>query len=251
MKLILKLEDITKKQGNTIEEIIKNAKPTKTYKGIVKWFDEEKGIGSIKSDEVKGDIFLHYSSIQMDGFQTVSENTEVEFTIKNTEKGKIAVKVIIPDSPQTKRYNGEIADFDMHTGLGIIISDDLGELYFHYSGLIDRIVKLAKPGEKVTFSTFTVEGYTQAFNIKNKSSNMQKDQIGQPDSNTGILKWFDPSVGYGIIETDDGMEIIIQKGNLPVSHESLKEGTKLVFDIDEIEAITGEKVPRAINVRLV
>jgi|GEM_PF-247639 len=249
-KLILKLEEITSRQGNTIEEIIKDSKPKKKYRGIVKWFDEEKGIGSIKSKEIEGNIFLHYSSIRMDGFQTVSENTEVEFTVRNTEKGLIAIQVTLPDSPQTKRYVGEVADFDIRTGLGIIISDELGEIYFHYSGLIDRIIKISESGEKVTFSTFSVEGYTQAFNIKGNEKTKNSDQLESLDTYTGTLKWFDDSVGYGIIETDDGIEMIVQKGQLPVSSENIKDGTKLTFDIDEIEAITGEKVPRAINIRL-
>ena len=37
--------------------------------GVVKWFDAKKGYGFVVSPEVEGDIFVHYTKIQMEGFQ--------------------------------------------------------------------------------------------------------------------------------------------------------------------------------------
>ncbi len=39
--------------------------------GTVKWFNNAKGFGFICSDEEEGDIFAHYSTIQMDGYSTL------------------------------------------------------------------------------------------------------------------------------------------------------------------------------------
>lgn len=63
-------------------------------KGIVKWFNEEKGFGFIKNEEGK-DIFCHYSEIQQDGFKTLNENDEVEFEEVKEERGVQAKKVVV------------------------------------------------------------------------------------------------------------------------------------------------------------
>lgn len=55
--------------------------------GKVKWFRPEKGFGFISSEEVKGDIFVHFSDIQMDGYKTLDEGDVVEFDY-NAEKKK-------------------------------------------------------------------------------------------------------------------------------------------------------------------
>jgi CspA family cold shock protein len=60
--------------------------------GTVKWFDESKGIGFIRS---KGgtEVAVHYSAIQGDGFRTLSQGDEVEFEIRVTEGGLQAANV--------------------------------------------------------------------------------------------------------------------------------------------------------------
>ena len=61
-------------------------------KGKVKWFNNSKGYGFIERE--KGDdIFLHYSSIKMDGYRTVKEGQEVEFVVTNGAKGLQADEV--------------------------------------------------------------------------------------------------------------------------------------------------------------
>ena len=62
-------------------------------KGKVKWFNNSKGYGFIERE--KGDdIFLHYSSIKMDGYRTVKEVQEVEFVVTNGAKGLQADEVV-------------------------------------------------------------------------------------------------------------------------------------------------------------
>lgn len=47
--------------------------------GTVKWFNSEKGYGFISSDDGSGDVFVHFSSIQVDGFKTLAEGQKVMF----------------------------------------------------------------------------------------------------------------------------------------------------------------------------
>ena len=59
----------------------------------VKWCDNVKGYGFIER-ESGGDIFLHYSSIKVDGYRTVKEGQEVEFIVTNGTKGLQADEVV-------------------------------------------------------------------------------------------------------------------------------------------------------------
>lgn len=62
-------------------------------KGIIKWFNNEKGYGFINGEENE-DIFVHYSAIDLEGYKTLSEGQEVEFTLVKTEKGLQAINVV-------------------------------------------------------------------------------------------------------------------------------------------------------------
>ncbi|MBI1911293.1 MAG: cold-shock protein [Deltaproteobacteria bacterium] len=61
--------------------------------GKVKWFNETKGFGFIERESGE-DLFVHYSSIQGDGFKTLREGQAVEFEIAKDSKGLKAVNVI-------------------------------------------------------------------------------------------------------------------------------------------------------------
>ena len=62
-------------------------------KGKVKWFNDAKGFGFIEQDGGL-DVFVHYSAIQMDGFKTLKQGQEVEFEVKEGEKGPQAANVM-------------------------------------------------------------------------------------------------------------------------------------------------------------
>lgn len=68
-------------------------------KGIVNWFNPDKGFGFIDRDENKGSAFVHFQDIQMKGFKTLQKGERVEFDLENTDKGEIArnVRVIEED----------------------------------------------------------------------------------------------------------------------------------------------------------
>jgi CspA family cold shock protein len=61
--------------------------------GKVKWFNAEKGYGFIESDE-GGDVFVHFSAIQTEGFKTLDEGQSVEFDIVEGARGPQAANVI-------------------------------------------------------------------------------------------------------------------------------------------------------------
>ena len=62
--------------------------------GKVKWFNAEKGYGFITTDEGK-DVFVHYSSIQTDGFRSLEEGQTVTFEIVEGDRGQQAANVTV------------------------------------------------------------------------------------------------------------------------------------------------------------
>jgi len=60
--------------------------------GKVKWFNAEKGFGFIESSE-GGDVFVHYSAIQTEGFKTLEEGQDVEFDVVEGNRGLQAANV--------------------------------------------------------------------------------------------------------------------------------------------------------------
>jgi cold shock protein len=60
--------------------------------GKVKWFNESKGFGFITGDDGK-DVFVHYSSIEGNGFKTLAEGDSVTFEVENGPKGPKAINV--------------------------------------------------------------------------------------------------------------------------------------------------------------
>ena len=61
-------------------------------KGTVKWFNESKGFGFITRDDGT-DVFVHYSSLEGNGFKTLAEGDVVSFDTERGTKGLKAIKV--------------------------------------------------------------------------------------------------------------------------------------------------------------
>ena len=60
--------------------------------GKVKWFNAEKGYGFIESEQ-GGDVFVHFSAIQTDGFKTLDEGQKVTFEVEEGPRGPQAVNI--------------------------------------------------------------------------------------------------------------------------------------------------------------
>lgn len=62
--------------------------------GIVKWFSDKKGFGFIEQEEGGGDVFVHHSAIQMEGFRTLSEGDRVSYDVEAGNRGPSAKNVV-------------------------------------------------------------------------------------------------------------------------------------------------------------
>ncbi len=58
----------------------------------MKWFNDAKGYGFI-SREAGEDVFVHHTAIEMEGFKSLSEEQQVEFSVEQGDKGLQAVDV--------------------------------------------------------------------------------------------------------------------------------------------------------------
>ena len=67
---------------------------TDTKTGTVKWFDSKKGYGFITPTEGGTDLFVHHSSLQMDGFKTLRDGQSVDYEEGSGDKGPCATNVI-------------------------------------------------------------------------------------------------------------------------------------------------------------
>ena len=61
--------------------------------GKVKWFNADKGFGFIEKNE-GGDVFVHFSAIEGDGFKTLDEGQNVSFDVIEGNRGPQAANVV-------------------------------------------------------------------------------------------------------------------------------------------------------------
>ena len=61
--------------------------------GTVKWFNADKGYGFIAPDDGTADVFVHHSAIKTDGYRSLQDNQQVEFTATQGAKGMQAEDV--------------------------------------------------------------------------------------------------------------------------------------------------------------
>ncbi len=72
-------------------------------KGKVKWFSNVKGFGFLQSESSPKDIFVHYKSIQGEGYKTLKDQEEVEFDLVDGDKGPHAENVVRVNKGKAKK----------------------------------------------------------------------------------------------------------------------------------------------------
>ena len=90
--LDMKLLEKRIRQVSGKEQSVNDNNKLNMSKGIIKWFNNEKGYGFINGS-VDEDIFVHYTAIKQDGYKTLSEGQVVEFNLIKTDKGLQATDV--------------------------------------------------------------------------------------------------------------------------------------------------------------
>ena len=62
--------------------------------GTVKWFDSKKRYGFITPENGDKDLFVHHTSLQMDGYKTLNEAQSVSYEIGTSDRGDVATNVV-------------------------------------------------------------------------------------------------------------------------------------------------------------
>ena len=66
--------------------------------GRVKCFNDAKGFGFIEPESGGGDVFAHFSAIQMDGFRTLKQGARVSYELVHGPKGEQAQNIQSADA---------------------------------------------------------------------------------------------------------------------------------------------------------
>ena len=83
--------------------------------GVVKWFNNAKGFGFIISEDGNEDLFVHYSSITMDGYKTLKAGQPVTFDVTEGEKGLHAVNIVAVPGPESSEISASKPSQDIPT----------------------------------------------------------------------------------------------------------------------------------------
>lgn len=83
----------------------RNLENSGSTQGTVKWFNSEKGYGFIAKDG-GGDVFVHFSALNMDGYKSLNEGDIVVFDVTKGQKGDQAANVRVTESASGGQRNG-------------------------------------------------------------------------------------------------------------------------------------------------
>ncbi|MDE1998707.1 MAG: cold-shock protein [Burkholderiales bacterium] len=87
--------------------------------GTVKWFNDAKGFGFIEPDQGGGDVFAHFSAIQMDGFRTLKQGSKVSYELVAGPKGMLAQNIQpIEEGSNTESAPDALSDMHFRDHVG-------------------------------------------------------------------------------------------------------------------------------------
>ncbi len=126
----------------------------RTMRGIVKFFNEQRGFGRITSSDDTESYFAHVSQIQDADEQILIQGEEVQFAEHRSKKDPEARSIVRIDV----RHRGVVKTFDK--GFGYIAPDDGGdEIFVHYSDIVIIGFKRLEADDKVSFVIAITEKY--------------------------------------------------------------------------------------------
>ncbi|HEY1395574.1 cold-shock protein [Roseateles sp.] len=88
--------------------------------GTVKWFNDAKGFGFIEPEQGGGDVFAHFSAIQMDGFRTLKQGGKVSYELVQGPKGQLAQNI----RPMEGADGGDAPDVPLDAPIGMPLMAD-------------------------------------------------------------------------------------------------------------------------------
>ena len=100
--------------------------------GSVKWFDNAKGYGFIIQDNTPGDLFVHYTSINAEGFKTLYCGQRVVFEVEKKPKGMTAISVtVVAEEQSDGEQNSAKNHYDEDVMVTSIAEDQAPSQYAH------------------------------------------------------------------------------------------------------------------------
>ena len=73
------------------------------FEGTVKWFNGQKGFGFIARADGSEEVFVHQSSLLMEGFRTLREGATVQFKLSSEERPSASDVIVVQEGPPRKR----------------------------------------------------------------------------------------------------------------------------------------------------
>ena len=187
--------------------------------GTVKWFNTAKGFGFIQPDDGGADVFVHISAVSQAGLDALNEGDQVEYELEQDRRsGKLAATSIVvtaQGAPAPRRAGGGFGGGD-RGGYG---DRDRGGYGGGGGGYGDR-------------GGFGGGGGGGRGGFGGGGERPRGTPAG---SGSGVVKWFNPTKGFGFIKPEDGgQDIFVHVSAVEQAGLSgLNEGQTVSFDLEQ------------------